>query len=80
MSKDSFIFSSKSMYICTIIVVTINVFMFPNLLSHPDMKLNDLSYLSYDQDYINKLRDSRREKSTVNEEVIKSESAIPIEK
>lgn len=73
MSQDSFIFSSKFMYISTIIVVGINVFMFPELLSHPDMKLNDLSYLAYDQDYIVKLRDSSKTNASRNVDVLPTE-------
>jgi hypothetical protein len=44
----SFIFNSKTMTLMTLIVIGVNLFAFPNLLSHPDMKLNDLSMLIHD--------------------------------
>ena len=57
------------MYICTILAVTINIFVFPDLLNHPDMKLNDMSYLTYDREYINKNREIRNE-SAIKESAV----------
>ena len=44
----SFLFNTKTMYLMTFIIIGVNVFAFPNLLNHPDMKLNDLSMLIHD--------------------------------
>lgn len=46
MERFLFIFSSKSLYLATLIVILINIVLFPGLLSNPDIKLNDLSYLT----------------------------------
>lgn len=47
-SNYSFIFNTKTLYVATLSVIVMNIFFFPNLLNHPDMKLNDLSYLTHD--------------------------------
>lgn len=51
----NFLFSSNFMYLSVLVVIGINVFVCPDLLSHPDMKLNDLSYLTYDSKFVKEL-------------------------
>ena len=73
----NFLFSSTFMYLSVLIVIGINVFVCPDLLSHPDMKLNDLSYLTYDSKFVkelnNKVNSIDKEEVKVNE----SDKIIP---
>lgn len=56
MTDYSFIFSSKVIMISTLFAIAINFIFFPHLLNNPDMNLTDLSYLAYNDNYINQLR------------------------
>lgn len=65
----NFLFSSTFMYLSVLIVIGINVFVCPDLLSHPDMKLNDLSYLTYDSKFVKELNNKVNVNSIEKEEI-----------
>lgn len=70
----NFLFSSTFMYLSVLIVIGINVFVCPDLLSHPDMKLNDLSYLTYDSKFVKELNNKVNVNAIEKEEIKVDES------
>ena len=63
------VFNAYTLYIVLGIIVFANVFLFPDLLNHSDIKLNDLSYLMnkhIDVTTIDKIEDSTEVENVVN--------------
>lgn len=71
----NFLFSSTFMYLSVLIVIGINVFVCPDLLSHPDMKLNDLSYLTYDSKFV---KDLNYKVNSIDKEEVKVDESDKI--
>lgn len=74
----NFLFSSNFMYLSVLVVIGINVFVCPDLLSHPDMKLNDLSYLTYDSKFVKELNNeiNKKDNELNKPEIEKNENKL----